>query len=148
MRYKSAQMLVIIWALNNITAQNILYAYWRILLDNFQHQITGNFNKLIKQSGKKNTTKITTPIFLVIKMYIGPTRLLENGAAIANYHLEKKLCKGSQVLNWGNNKEIDETVVDAEDNKNKAENPQKKNIKLKKMKMHKKHLSKAKKKLS
>lgn len=53
-------------------------------------------------------------------MYIRPTKLLENGAVTANYDLEGRLCGGSQNLDWGDNKKIEEAVADAKDNKNKA----------------------------
>lgn len=78
-------MLVALQALNNIITHRILFAHCGILSNSFQHQITDNFNKLIKQDGNKNTVKIATPILLVIKMHIGPTRLLEDGAIIVNY---------------------------------------------------------------
>lgn len=36
---------------------------------------TSNFDKLIEQDGKENTTKIATLIRFVIKMHIRPTKL-------------------------------------------------------------------------
>ena len=35
---------------------------------------------------------------MVIKMYIRPTKLLENNTAIANYDSKGRLCGGSQSL--------------------------------------------------
>lgn len=79
-------------------------------------------------------------------MHIEPTSLLENGVATTNYDLERGLCGGSQGLDWGDNKKIEEAVVDTKDDEDKAKDPWEKNKRLKREKMHKKRLSKAKKK--
>ena len=80
-------------------------------------------------------------------MHIGPTRLLENYTPIANYYLEEGLCRESQDLDWGNNREFGEVVVDVEDNEDKVEDLWKKNKRLKREKMCQKHLSEVKKSL-
>lgn len=43
----------------------------------------------------KNTSKIATPIFLVIKIQIKLTIFLKNNTAIANYDLKGRLGQGS-----------------------------------------------------
>lgn len=96
------------------------YARYKILSNHFWHQTTGNFDKLIEQDSKKNTTKIANLSFLVIKMHIEPTKLLENSSATINYDLEGKLCKKSWDLDLGDNKKIEEAVTTAKDNKDKA----------------------------
>lgn len=141
-------MLIAFWALNNITAQKILYVYYGRLLDNFWYQTTGNFDKLIEQDSNKNTARIVTSIFLIIKIHIGLTKLFENSSITINYNSKGRLYRKSQSLDWGDDRKIEETVADAEDNENKAKNPWKKNKKQKKEKMRQKHLSKAKKKLA
>ena len=79
-------------------------------------------------------------------MYIGLTRLLENSAVTANYDLEGRLCGRFQDLNCRDDKKIREAMANVKDNKDKVEDPQEKNKRLKKEKMCKKHLSKAEKK--
>lgn len=113
-------MFIALWALNNITIHKILHTCCGILSDNFWHQTTNNFDKLFKEDDNKNTTKITIPILLVIKIYIGPTRLLEDCTITANNNLEGRLYGESQSLDWGDDREIEEAITDAKDNKDKA----------------------------
>lgn len=94
-RYNDAQILINFQTLNNIIAYKILHACRGIWLDNFWHQTIGNVDKLIEQKSKENTTKIATSIFLVIKMHIRPTRLLENSITNTNYDSKKRLFKDS-----------------------------------------------------
>ena len=124
-------MLVTFQVLNNITTHRILYACYGILSDSFWHQTISDFDKLIEQNGNKNIAKIATPIFLIIIMHIGLTKLLEDGATTTNYDSEGRLCRESQGLDWGDDKEIEEVVADARDDKDKAEDPQEKNKRLK-----------------
>lgn len=56
-------------------------------------------------------------------MHIWLTRLFEDSAAIANYDLEGRLCKGFQAWDWGDNKKIEETMADVKDDENKAKDP-------------------------
>ena len=98
-RYKNTQMLIPFQALNNNIAYKIFYACYRILSNSFRHQTIGNYNKLIEQDSKENATKISTPIFLVIKIHIKTTRILEDGVATANYNLKGRLCKSFECLN-------------------------------------------------
>lgn len=109
--------------MNNITAYRILHTCYEILLDSFRHQTTSDFDKLIEQNGNKNTAKIATPIFLIIKIHIGPNRLLEYGVAIANYDSEGRLCGRCQGFDWSDYREIKEAVADAKDDKNEVEDP-------------------------
>lgn len=94
----------------------------------------------------KNTSKIATPIFLVIKIQIKLTIFLKNNTAIANYDLKGRLSQGSQELDQDDNKKIEKAVAAVINNKNKAKNPGKKNKRLKKEKIYQKSLSKTKKK--
>lgn len=73
-------------------------------------------------------------------MHIGSTKLLENGAATANYDSKKRLYGVFQGLNWGNGQEIKEVVADKKDDKDKAKDFWEKNKKPKKEKMRQKHL--------
>lgn len=77
-------------------------------------------------------------------MHIGPTRLLEDGAAIANYDSERRFCGGFWGLDLDDNKKIEEVVANAKNNKDKTKDPWKKNKRLKKKKIRNKRLSKAK----
>lgn len=79
-------------------------------------------------------------------MYIRLSRLLEDDIAITNYDSKGRFCEKSQGLNWGDNREIEEALADAEDNKDKAEDSWKKNKRVKREKMCKKRLLKAEKK--
>lgn len=65
-----------------------------------------------------------------MKLHIGLTRLLEKSVVTTSYDLEKRLFWRSLDLDWGDNGEIKEVVAKVKDNKNKSENPQKKNKKL------------------
>lgn len=69
-------------------------------------------------------------------MHIGPTKLLEDSATIANYDSEGRFCEGSQSLDWDDNRKIEEIVVDAKNNEDEAKDPWKKKKRLKKEKMH------------
>ena len=79
-------------------------------------------------------------------MHIGPARLLEDNAITTNYDSKKRLCGRFPGLDWDDNKKIEKAVANTEDNENIAKDPWEKNKKLKKEKMCKKCLSKAKKK--
>lgn len=134
-------MLVVLCGLNNVTSHKLLHACYGILLDSFWHQTTDNFQKLFFQEGTENTAKIATPILLAIKMHIGPTRLLDNSAAIAEYDSEGRLFGRPEGVDWGDNKKIEEALA-AMDKDEQEENPWKKNTRLKKEKMRKKCLLK------
>ena len=104
-------MFITFWVLNNITAHRIFHICCRILSNNFRYQANSEFNKLNDQNGNKNTAKFLIPIFLVIKINIGLTRLLKDNIAIINYDSEKKLCEGSQRLDWVDDKDIKKVVA-------------------------------------
>lgn len=67
-------------------------------LDSYRYQTTNNFEKFSKQESVENTTIIATPIILVIRIHIEPTRLLEDGTSNVNHDLEEKLCGGCTGL--------------------------------------------------
>lgn len=79
-RYRGARMVIAIRAINNLIAHRLLNARVGIPSDSYCYQTTNNFEKLIGQEGAEITSPITTPILLAIRMHIGPTRFLEDGA--------------------------------------------------------------------
>lgn len=91
-------MLVVIWALNNITAHRLLTTCYRILSDSYRYQTTNNFKKFLDLKGQENTLMITATIFFVLYMYIGPTRFLEDVAPHAEFNADRRLCIGSICL--------------------------------------------------
>lgn len=56
-------------------------------------------------------------------MHICLTRLFKDGAAIADYDLERRLCEGFQALDWGDNNKIEEAIADIKDDENEAKDP-------------------------
>ena len=115
-QYKRLQMLIAFWALNNITAHSLFITHYGVLLDQYRHQTTNNFKKLLEQEDAKNTLKVAISIFLIIGMQIGPTRLLEVGLPNAKYNLERKLCKKCTGADLGNDGEI-KGAMTADNNK-------------------------------
>lgn len=69
---------------------------------------------------------IDIPIFLVIYIYVGLIKLLENRAFNAQYNLEKKLREGCAGLDWGDSAKIEEAITVIKDDKDEIEDPQKK----------------------
>lgn len=61
--YKAAQMLVEIWALNNIIAYRLHDIYYKRLSNAYHYQNIGNLKKLLEQEGRINISKINTLIF-------------------------------------------------------------------------------------
>lgn len=83
-------------------------------LDQYCHQNTNNFEKLLEQEDAKNILKIATPIFLTIGMHIRPTKLLEVSPPNVQYNLEQKLRKECTSADWYDYSEIEKAM--AEDN--------------------------------
>lgn len=100
-------MLVAIWALNNFTAHRLLHVYYERLLNLYYYQSISNLKKLLKQKSGENIAKIDIPVFLIIKIYIGPIKFLENNTSTIKYNLKKKLYKRSKNINQGDNQEIE-----------------------------------------
>ncbi len=142
-RYKSRQILVAIRALNNITAHRLLTARRGVPSDSYRHQTTNDFEKLLDLEGKKNTSMITASILLVLRMHIGPTRFLEDGAPNAEFDANGRLCTGSTSLDWDDNA-VAEAIATVEDNEDEEEDPREKNRQLKRKKQHQKRAAKAK----
>ncbi len=69
---------------------------------------------------------ITAPILLVLRMHIGPTRFLEDGAPNAEFDADGKLRTWSTGLDWDDSA-VPEAIAAVEDNKNEEEDPQEKN---------------------
>lgn len=61
---------------------------------------------------------IAIPILLVIRMYIGSTKLLENGAPDVQYDLEGRLHGGHGGLNWGDSAKIKISMAAINNNNN------------------------------
>ncbi len=116
-------MLVAIWAFNNIIAYRLLIACRGVLLDSYRHQTTNDFEKLLDLEGRENTSKITAPILLVLRMHIGPTRFLEDGAPNAKFDADRKLYIGSIGWDWDDSAEIVEAIVAFKDDKDEKEDP-------------------------
>ena len=92
-------MFVAIRAFNNIITYKLLTACFEVLSDHYQHQIINKFEKLLEQKDEKNILKLTSPIFLTIGMYIGPTRLLEVDLLNAKYYLDGRFCEECTYAN-------------------------------------------------
>ncbi len=78
-------MLIAIWAFNNITVYKLLTAHCGVPSNNYRHQTTKNFEKLLDLEGIENTLIINAPIFLVLHIHIEPTRFLEDGTLHAKF---------------------------------------------------------------
>lgn len=120
-QYKHIQVFLDLWTLNNITSYRLLKTYCRILSDIYHHQTTNNFEKLLEQRVTKNTAIITTPIFLVIYIYIGSIRLLEDDAFNFEYNLDRISCGEYTGLELSDNAKVEKTMAVDNDNKNKVE---------------------------
>ena len=115
-------MLVAFQAFNNETAHRLLTACHGVPSDHYRHQSTNNFEKLLEQKNAKNISKVAIPIFLTIRMHIGPTRLLEVSPSNAEYDLEGKLNKRCTGANWGDDGEIKEAMAADDDKDDNEEN--------------------------
>lgn len=99
-------------------------------------------DKLLKEQGNENTAKIATPVLLVIKMHIGPTRLLEDSAPTAEYDSKRRLLGGIEGVDWGDDREIEEALAAVDEDSDEEETSREKKKRLKKEKMRQKRLSK------
>ncbi len=142
-RYKSRQMLVAIRALNNITAHRLLTARRGVPSDSYRHQTTNDFEKLLDPEGKENTSMITAPILLVLRMHIGLTRFLEDGAPIAEFDADERLRTRSTGLDWDDSA-VGKAIAAVEDDEDEEEDPREKNRRLKREKQRQKRAAKAK----
>ncbi len=136
-------MLVAIRALNNITAHKLLTARRGVLSNSYRHQTTNDFEKLLDLEGKENTSMITAPILLVLRMHIGPTRFLEDGALNAEFDADGRLRIGSTGLDLDDSA-VAEAIAMVEDDKDEEKDPREKNRQLKREKQHQKRAAKAK----
>lgn len=134
--YKAVWILVVIQALNNITACRLFHIYCKRLSNAYHYQNISKLVKLLKREDKKNMAKIDTPIFSIIKIYIEPKRFLENSAFTVKFILEKRLYKTCKGLNESDNQEIEETIAIMKSDKNNIKNYQKKNKRMKKEKIY------------
>lgn len=114
-------MLVILHSLNNIIAHRLLISYCRVLLNNYDHQTTNNFEKFLALKDVKNTSMITASILLVLRRHIRLTRLLKNGAPNAEFDVEKKLWLGSTSLDWDERSKIEKAITTDKDEEDKKD---------------------------
>ncbi len=105
-----------------------------MLSDYYQHQTTNNFEKLLKQEDVENTSKVATPIFLTIGMYIRLTRFLEVSPPNAEYNSEGKLREGCTGVDCGDKGEIEEVMTVGNDKNDDDENLRDKTRRLRKEK--------------
>lgn len=59
-----------------------------ILLNNYCHQTTNDFEKLIKKEGLENTFPMIISILLGNRMHIKPTRLSKNNAPNIKFNMD------------------------------------------------------------
>lgn len=81
---------------------------------------------------------IAIPIFLVIYMYIRPTKLLKDGFSNTKYNSEKRFCRRYTDYKWGKSAEFEKTIVADNDNKDEVKDFKKKNKQLRREKLHQK----------
>lgn len=89
--------------------------------DSYRNQTTNNFKKLLDQEDVENISMITVSILLVLCIYIGPTRLWEDGAPNAEFEADGRFYPGSTNLNWDDNAIIGEAIAANKDNKDEDE---------------------------
>ena len=98
-RYKSPCRIIAVRAINYFTAQKILNARIGVASDGYKHHTTNDFEKLLKEKdSSENTSMITTPIMLRIRMHIGSTGFLDDGALDVVFSPDGKIQKGSVQL--------------------------------------------------
>lgn len=115
------------WPLNNITAYRLLTAHCEVSSDSYYCQTTNNFEKLLDLGGTENTSMITSPILLILHIYIGPTRFFKDGALNAKFDVDQKLCLGSTNLDQNDSGKIKEAITVDKDDKDEEEDPREKN---------------------
>ncbi len=130
-------MLVALHSLNNITAYRLIIICRRVLSDNYRHQITNDFEKLLVLKDVENTSMITAPILLVLRRHIGLTRLLKNSAFHAEFDAEGRLCPESTSLDWNERSKIERAIA-ADKDEEDEKNPWEKNKQLKREKQRQK----------
>ena len=77
---------------------------------------------------------MANPIFLIIGMHIGLSRLLEVGLSNAKYDWNGRFCKGYTSADWVDDGKIEEAMAANNNKDDDKKNPQEKNRKLKKEK--------------
>ncbi len=125
-QYKRRRMLVAIRALNKITAHRLLTACCGVPLDSYRHQTINNFKKLLNLEPKENTSMITNSILLVLRMYIRPTRFLEDGAPNAKFDADGRLRIGSTDLDRDDST-VAEAIAAVDDDEDEEEDSREKN---------------------
>ncbi len=116
-------MFNVIRAFNIIEAHRLLTTHYHVLSNSYRHQTTYDFEKVFDLEGVENTSIITASIVWVFRMYIEPTRLLEDSALNTKFDADGKLCTGSIGWDQDDNAKIEKAITVGEDNKDKEEDP-------------------------
>lgn len=136
-------MLIAFWTFNNIIVHRLLTIYCGVLSDSYRHQITNKFEKLLDYKDKENTLMIIAPIFLILHIYIRPTRLLKDRIPNTEFDADEKLYPRSIGLDWDDSGKIEEAIATDEDDEDEKKDPWKKNRQLKREKQYQKQVVKA-----
>ena len=98
-RYKGPRRIIAVRAINYFTAHRILNIRIGVASNGYKHYKTNNFEKLLKEKdGSENTSIITTPIWVKIKIHIGSSGFLDNGAPDVMFSPNGKIQKESVQL--------------------------------------------------
>ena len=97
-RNQSPCKIIVIWAVNNLTAYKILTAYVKIFFNNYRHQTTNYFEKLLTKEDHENTPLITAPILINIHIHIRPTGFLEDGILKVVYSIDGRIEEGLVII--------------------------------------------------
>ena len=123
-------MLIVIWDINYIIAHKLLIIYCKMPSDSFYYQTINNFEKFLDQKSAKNTSKTLASILLIIRIYIRPIKLLENGALNTKFNADERLHLRSTSLDREDGAKIKKAITankGVKDNKDKEKYPRKKN---------------------
>lgn len=101
----------------------LLHICCRTILNNFNNLSVGDQDKLFKKQGNEDIAMITISIFLIIKIYITPTRFIENSAITVIYDVNKKLFERSKNIDKDDEREINQTLAVIDKKLSKEENP-------------------------
>lgn len=112
-------MLIAIQVLNNIIAYRLLIVYYKVSSNSYYNQITNTFSKLLDPESVENTVMITVLIFLILCIYIRPTRLIENTILNDKFDVNGRYYTRSISLNSDNSAKIKKGITTNKDNKDK-----------------------------
>lgn len=78
-------------AINNFTIYKIFNVYIGVFSDSYRHHTTNNFKWLIEKESLEIIFIITTLIFTIIILHIGPTKFLEAGMPEIIFYTNAKI---------------------------------------------------------